>query len=129
MSDLPGAYKLASDVSCENFDGEYVVLNLASGHYFAVSRVGSAVFDGLVSGFDIAEVTDTLAGSEPGRRDWLARAREAGFRLDLLSQVLVRRRVAPGSLSHGRDALKDRGYLHVARERILRMRRAGASGA
>jgi glycosyltransferase involved in cell wall biosynthesis len=69
----------------------------------------------------------------PGHRgemiDWLARAREAGFRLDLLSEVLVRRRVAPGSLSHGRDALKDRGYLHVARERILRMRRAGASSA
>jgi hypothetical protein len=68
MSYLSGTYKLASDVSCENFDGEYVVLNLASGHYFAVSRAGSAVFDGLVSGFDIGEVTDTLAGSEPGRR-------------------------------------------------------------
>lgn len=67
----------------------------------------------------------------PGNRgemvDWLARAREAGFRLDLLSEVLVRRRVGPGSLSYGRDAEKDKGYLHVARERILRMRRAGTS--
>lgn len=69
----------------------------------------------------------------PGHRgemiDWLARAREAGFRLDMLSEVLVRRRVAPGSLSYGRDALKDKGYLHVARERILRMRGAGTSSA
>lgn len=72
MGNLSGAYKLATDVSCENFDGEYVVLNLASGHYFAVSRAGSALFDGLVRGFDLDEVTDTLAGSEPDRRDEIA---------------------------------------------------------
>jgi glycosyltransferase involved in cell wall biosynthesis len=69
----------------------------------------------------------------PGDRgdmvDWLARAREAGFRLDLLPEILVRRRITPGSLSYGRDPLKDRGYLHVARERILRRRRAGDSSA
>lgn len=62
----------------------------------------------------------------PGNRgdmvDWLARAREAGFRLDMLAQVLVRRRVSSTSLSYGRDLLKDKGYLHIARQRILRSR-------
>ena len=62
----------------------------------------------------------------PGNRgemiDWLARAREAGFRLELLLETLVRRRVSAGSLSYGRDALKDRGYLYVARQRIMRSR-------
>jgi glycosyltransferase involved in cell wall biosynthesis len=69
----------------------------------------------------------------PGDRgdmvDWLSRARDAGFRLDLLTEVLVRRRVSPGSLSYGRDPVKDRGYLHVVRERILRKRRAGEPSA
>ncbi|MEP6566399.1 MAG: PqqD family protein [Mesorhizobium sp.] len=59
-------------MSCENFDGEYVALNLATGHYFAVSRAGSAVLDGLVRGFDLAEVTDALAGAEPAGRDEVA---------------------------------------------------------
>jgi glycosyltransferase involved in cell wall biosynthesis len=69
----------------------------------------------------------------PGNRgdmvDWLARVREAGLRLDLLTETLVRRRVWPGSMSYGHDPLKDRGYLHVARERILRRRRAEDSSA
>jgi len=72
MLKLSGRYKLAMDVSCENFDGEYVVLNLATGHYFAVSRAGSAVLDGLVRGFDVGEMTDALAASEAGRRDEIA---------------------------------------------------------
>jgi NADPH:quinone reductase-like Zn-dependent oxidoreductase len=66
---LSGPYKLARDVSCENFDGEYVVFNLASGHYFSVSPSGSAVLDGIIRGFDLSEVTDALAAAEPARRD------------------------------------------------------------
>ena len=69
MLTLSGRYKLGTDVSCENFDGEYVVLNLATGHYFSVSRSGSTLLDGLVRGFDLAEVTDTLAVSQPAARD------------------------------------------------------------
>jgi glycosyltransferase involved in cell wall biosynthesis len=60
----------------------------------------------------------------PGNRgdmvDWLARAREAGFRLEMLPEVLVLRRIIPGSLSHGRDSAKDRGYLMVARRAMER---------
>lgn len=64
----------------------------------------------------------------PGRRgemvDWIARGREAGFQFVHLNEVLVRRRVAPGSLSYRRDDAKDRGYLHVARAALLRKRAA-----
>ncbi len=62
----------------------------------------------------------------PGMRgelvDWLARAREAGARLDMLQEVLALRRIRPGSLSYGRDGDRDRGYLHAARLAIMRRR-------
>ena len=71
-----------------------------------------------------ASVGDVI--DPPGKRgelvDWIARAREQGFRLDMIPKVLVRRRVRPGSLSYGYDRHKDRGYLHVARQALLRRR-------
>ena len=51
--------------------------------------------------------------------DWIARAREAGFKLHMLDEVLALRRLRPGSLSYGRDS-RDRGYLQVARRALLR---------
>ncbi|RUW66604.1 glycosyltransferase family 2 protein, partial [Mesorhizobium sp. M4B.F.Ca.ET.049.02.1.2] len=60
----------------------------------------------------------------PGGRgemiDWIARVREAGFALDMLDEVLALRRIRPGSLSYGRDAARDRGYLEVVRAEMLR---------
>ncbi|RWA59698.1 glycosyltransferase family A protein [Mesorhizobium sp.] len=60
----------------------------------------------------------------PGGRgemiDWIARVREAGFALDMLDEVLALRRIRPGSLSYGRDAARDRGYLEVVRAAMLR---------
>jgi hypothetical protein len=68
----------------------------------------------------------------PGNRgetiDWLARARETGFRLEMLPDVLVLRRIISGSLSHGRDIAKDRGYLMVAR-RAMERRKAMQTAA
>lgn len=62
----------------------------------------------------------------PGRRgemiDWFGRAREAGFVLDVIPQVLALRRILPGSLSWGRDAGADSGYLRVAHAAMLRHR-------
>jgi hypothetical protein len=54
--------------------------------------------------------------------DWIARAREAGLALDMLDEALALRRIRPGSLSYGRDAARDRGYLEVARLAMLRAR-------
>ena len=68
----------------------------------------------------------------PGGRgemiDWIARARETGFALDMMSEVLVLRRIRPGSLSYGRDAARDRGYLEVARLAMLRARNKAGPG-
>jgi hypothetical protein len=67
----------------------------------------------------------------PGRRGemvaWLAAARAGGLRLEMVPEVLVRRRVSPTSLSHGRDAERDRGYLQAARRQILMRRRVESS--
>ncbi len=62
----------------------------------------------------------------PGMRgemiDWIVRAREAGWTLVMIPEVMAKRRVHAGSLSHGRDPQKDRGYAHVAMAAIMRRR-------
>ena len=81
------------------------------------------------------EVADTVGPivDPPGGRgemiDWIARVREAGFVLAMLDEVLALRRIRPGSLSYGRDAARDRGYLEVARLAMQRRARnkAGTS--
>ncbi len=64
----------------------------------------------------------------PGRRgeliDWMARAREADFRLDMANRIVAHRRIHPGSLTFTRAPGNDVGYLHVARQAILRRRAA-----
>jgi hypothetical protein len=49
--------------------------------------------------------------------------REAGFVLAMLDEVLALRRIRPGSMSYGRDPVRDRGYLEVVR--LAMQRRAG----
>ncbi|TPJ82568.1 glycosyltransferase family A protein [Mesorhizobium sp. B2-6-2] len=69
----------------------------------------------------------------PGGRgemiDWIARARESGFVLDMMPDVLALRRIRPGSLSYGRDAARDRGYLEVARLAMLRRAQSKAGSS
>lgn len=52
--------------------------------------------------------------------DWLARARESGFALDILPEVLMLRRIIPGSMTYSGIGSAQRGYLAVARAAILR---------
>jgi glycosyltransferase involved in cell wall biosynthesis len=56
--------------------------------------------------------------------DWLARVREQGHRMHMISEVLALRRSRPGSLTYTRDAARDSGYLAAARNAILRRRAA-----
>ena len=67
----------------------------------------------------------------PGMRgdlvDWLARARSMGIHMLELPDVLVLRRILPGSLSYGRDAAKDAGYLSIAHAALLRRRAVAAA--
>lgn len=72
---------------------------------------------------EVAEAVGPIHDPPGGRGemiDWIARAREAGFVLDMMAEVLALRRIRPGSLSYGRDAARDRGYLEVARLAMLR---------
>jgi glycosyltransferase involved in cell wall biosynthesis len=63
----------------------------------------------------------------PGGRgdmvDWLARARETGCEFKTVDEILVMRRILAGSLSYGRDAARDRGYLSVAHMALQRRKR------
>jgi glycosyltransferase involved in cell wall biosynthesis len=55
--------------------------------------------------------------------DWIHRARLAGLRLEVLDEVVLRRRIRGGSLS-APSAARDRGYLEMARRAIARTRGA-----
>ncbi|KRB25897.1 MULTISPECIES: glycosyltransferase family 2 protein [Mesorhizobium] len=75
---------------------------------------------------EVAETVGPIVDPPGGRGemiDWIARVREAGLALDMLDEVLARRRIRPGSLSYGRDPARDRGYLQVARLAMLRRAR------
>tara|TARA_R110000751_G_scaffold271365_2_gene371321 strand:- start:164684 stop:165370 length:687 start_codon:yes stop_codon:yes gene_type:complete len=56
--------------------------------------------------------------------DWLGRLRENGHVLHMHPQVLVHRRIRPGSLSYARTEESNRGYVFAARQAILRRRAA-----
>jgi glycosyltransferase involved in cell wall biosynthesis len=69
----------------------------------------------------------------PGGRgemiDWIARVREAGFALAMMDEVLALRRIRSGSLSYGRDPMRDRGYLEVVRLAMQRRAQGKAGGS
>ncbi len=54
--------------------------------------------------------------------DWIARMRDSDVRVEMLPQVVLRRRIHSGSLSQ-RSAKRDAGYLKVARMALERKRR------
>lgn len=75
---------------------------------------------------EVAVAVGPIIDPQGGRGDmvdWIARAREAGFVLDMLDDVLALRRIRPGSLSYGRDPARDRGYLEVVRLAMQRRAR------
>ena len=81
---------------------------------------------------DVADAVGPIVDPPGGRGemiDWIARAREAGFVLDMLGEALALRRIRPGSLSYGRDAQRDRGYLEVVRLAMQRRAQSRAGSA
>jgi glycosyltransferase involved in cell wall biosynthesis len=62
----------------------------------------------------------------PGRHgemiDWIARARESGCQFHMLEMLVANRRIHAGSLTFKRSFEGDAGYLHIARQAILRRR-------
>ena len=56
---MNNCFKIGSpDVVFEEFGGEMVVLNLASGQYFGLNPAGAACWHAIVSGASIADVGD-----------------------------------------------------------------------
>jgi glycosyltransferase involved in cell wall biosynthesis len=55
--------------------------------------------------------------------DWLARSRDLGHRHAMVEEVLALRRIRRGSLSHGLDRERSRGYLVAVHAALERRRR------
>jgi glycosyltransferase involved in cell wall biosynthesis len=53
--------------------------------------------------------------------DWFDRARRGGVRFNFVDQIVLRRRIHPGTLSH-RSSARDSGYALLARRALLRRR-------
>ncbi len=63
MLKLNGRYRLASqDIVCEQFDDEMVILNLSSGHYFALNKSASVLLNGLLQG-NAPEALSSVGGA------------------------------------------------------------------
>lgn len=64
---MPTAHLTANrpDVLDEVFDGEAVLVNLATGRYFALSRSATSVWSTIAAGTDWATLQDAAPASEP----------------------------------------------------------------
>jgi hypothetical protein len=77
MTDLAARFAInAPDVVAEKFDGEYVILNLQNGRYYALSGPAAAVWDDVIAGhtpeFLIAAVEKRAPARMHGVRSLLA---------------------------------------------------------
>jgi len=71
------SFVLASpDIASEEFDGEYVILDLGSGRYFSLSGLAAAVWRGLVDGHSVSTLGAGLAAGDE-RIGLVAQAAEA----------------------------------------------------
>ena len=53
--------RIGSGVSAREFDGEWIVLDLAGGNYFGLDEVGGAIWDGLREEKSLEEIARALA--------------------------------------------------------------------
>src|SRR5690606_19576651 len=57
----------SADIAAEEFDGEYVVLNVASGHYFSLADGAALVWRALTDGHSVDAVVGQLAPDDAVR--------------------------------------------------------------
>lgn len=70
MIDLADTYApRSSDVASEDFDGEFVVLDLASGRYFSLLGPSAIVWRGLITGHSLESLCSGLAGNSERRAE------------------------------------------------------------
>jgi hypothetical protein len=60
-----------SNIASEDFDGEFVVLDLDSGKYFSLAGAAAVVWRGLLAGHSVETLTAALPGGD-ARRDAVA---------------------------------------------------------
>ena len=70
------------NVVCEAIDGEFVIVNLKTGHYYSLVNVGAHIFDLLMKGFPRAHVIEIIAGRYEGVRADMEKAVD-----DLIAQL------------------------------------------
>ena len=71
------------DVAAEDFDGEFVVLDLASGKYFSLAGSSAIVWRGLMAGHSVETLCASLPADDPRR------AGVAGLVASLVSHELI----------------------------------------
>jgi hypothetical protein len=77
MSQQPGAagYIVASrDIVSEDFDGEFVVLDLGSGKYYSMDSAASALWRAIAAGVSMRALADVVSGTIPADTGVTARA-------------------------------------------------------
>ncbi len=93
-------YHLAGpEIISESFDdGESVVVNLENGCYFSLNPVGGLMFDLLVSGVSVDDVTDTVGVRYDAAPDAI-RASVLEFAVRLLDEALLAAGAPEGDLT------------------------------
>lgn len=87
------------DVAAEEFDGEYVVLDIASGHYFSLASGSALIWRGLVEGHSAEALCAGLEESSP------IRGQVAGVVSSLLEYSLLK--AAPREPSSAADPIAE----------------------
>lgn len=64
MSHIDTFVLASPDIASEEFDGEFVVLDLGSGRYFSLSGLAAVVWRGLVDGHPVSMLTAGLAAGD-----------------------------------------------------------------
>lgn len=78
--------------------------------------------------YDVGPMID-LPGRVGDMIDWITRARERGYRFDMIPEVVALRRIRAGSLSDAlSNADRNRGYVAAARNALLRRKGVKAGG-
>jgi hypothetical protein len=76
------------EVVADIIEGEAVIMNLKSGHYFSSHGTGSECWDALAAGLSVAQLVDQLAAAYSADRATIESAVEK-FVADLVSHMLI----------------------------------------
>jgi hypothetical protein len=66
MSQGTGYVVASSDIVSEDFDGEFVVLDLSSGKYYSMDAAASALWRALAAGVSTQALAEAVAGASSG---------------------------------------------------------------